>query len=204
MALRRFIGSCLGWKTDFFLEEANGTPESVYHSGRLIDHAPANEPPSVIVSDPHELPELEMAEYVKSENATSQFRSFQKRAINFHSEPFAKDTEIAGQMRLKLNVQADAPDFDFWAQVLMVSRDGSTVRLGEDIRRARFRNSFFKEELLNQTRSWKFPSSLIGPRGAFLQERNSALRLRRLIPPIIRRISILADVSDTKKSKMRE
>jgi predicted acyl esterase len=30
----------------------------------------------------------------------------------------------------------------------MVRADGSTVRLGEDIRRARFRNSQFKEELV--------------------------------------------------------
>ena len=135
-------------KMTFFLEERDGTPENVFHSGRLIDHPPASESPAVIVSDPHELPELEMRKYLKSEDATSQFRGFQKRAINFHSDPFVKDTEIAGQIRLRLQVQADAPDFDLWAQILMVSPDGSTVRLGEDIRRARFRNSFFKEELL--------------------------------------------------------
>lgn len=51
-------------------------------------------------------------------------------------------------MRLKLMVQSDSPDFDLWAQVLMVLPDGSTIRLGEDIRRARFRDSQFKEELL--------------------------------------------------------
>jgi uncharacterized protein len=37
---------------------------------------------------------------------------------------------------------------DLWAQVLMVLPDGSTVRLGEDVRRARYRNSQFKEELV--------------------------------------------------------
>lgn len=51
-------------------------------------------------------------------------------------------------MRLKLIVQADVPDFDLWAQVLMIRRNGPTVNLGEDIRRARFRNGPFKEELL--------------------------------------------------------
>lgn len=53
--------------------------------------------------------------------------------------------EIAG---LNLVVQSDAPDFDLWAQVLMVLLDGSAVNLEEDIRRARFRNSYFKNELL--------------------------------------------------------
>ncbi len=51
-------------------------------------------------------------------------------------------------MRLNLTVQADAPDFDLWAQVQLVAPDGSVVTLGQDVRRARFRDGFFKEELL--------------------------------------------------------
>lgn len=60
-------------------------------------------------------------------------------------------------MHLKLVIQADAPDFDLWAQVLMVLPDGSTVRLGEDIRRARFRDSPFKEELLKPDQIVEIP-----------------------------------------------
>ena len=56
---------------------------------------------------------------------TSQFRDFQKRAIVFHSEPLAHDMEVAGHMRLRLVTEANAPDFDLWAQVLMVMPDGS-------------------------------------------------------------------------------
>jgi putative CocE/NonD family hydrolase len=132
----------------FFLSAPEGTPKDVFHSGSLLPKAPGSEPPATIVSDPHELPELAVAKYAADEDLTSQFRGFENRTITFHSEPFAHDTEVAGQMRLKLIVQADAPDFDLWAQVLMVRPDGSTVNLGEDIRRARFRNSVFKAELL--------------------------------------------------------
>jgi len=134
-----------GENLDFFLQ---GTPEDVFHSGRLNEKPSGIEPPTTIVSDPRELPELDVAEYAANENLLSQFRAFQKRAITFHSEPFTHDTEVAGQMRLRLVVQSDAPDFDLWAQVLMVLPDGSAVKLGEDIRRSRFRNSFFKQELL--------------------------------------------------------
>jgi hypothetical protein len=109
------------------------------------------------VDDPHELPELEVAKYAENEDLKSQFRGFQKRAISFHSEPFERDTELAGQMCLKLLVEADAPDFDLWTQVLMVLPDGSTLRLGEDIRRARFRNSAFKEELLKPNQIVEIP-----------------------------------------------
>jgi hypothetical protein len=138
----------------FFLE---GTPEDVFHSGYLKTTPAGAEPPTVLVSDPHELPELEVAKYAANENLLSQFRACQKRAITFHSELFAHDTEIVGQMRLNLVVQSDAPDFDLWAQVLMILPDGSAVKLGEDIRRARFRNSYFKNELLKPDQVVEIP-----------------------------------------------
>jgi hypothetical protein len=146
-----------GKTLDFYLSAQEGTPESVFHSGSLVEKPASTEPPAVVVSDPHELPELEMAKYIMDEDLTSEFRDYQKRAIVFHSEPLAKDVEVAGQMRLKLDVQADAPDFDLWAQVLMISPDGSVVRLGEDIRRARFRDGFFKEQLLKPEQIVEIP-----------------------------------------------
>jgi putative CocE/NonD family hydrolase len=146
-----------GGELNFFLEDRRGTPESVFRSGRLVTTAPGAEPPAVIISDPRELPELEVAKFADSEDATSQFRGFQRRAISFHTEPFATRIEVAGHMRLRLLCAADAPDFDLWAQVLMVLPDGSTVRLGEDIRRARFRNSQFKAELLNPSQVAEIP-----------------------------------------------
>lgn len=140
-----------------YLSASEGTPKDVFHSGDLLEKQPGAQPPAIILSDPHELPELEVANYAASEDLKSQFRDFQKRAIVFHSTPFPQDVEIAGQMKLKLMVQADTPDFDLWAQVLIVLPDGSTIRLGEDIRRARFRNSQFKEELLKPDQVVEIP-----------------------------------------------
>lgn len=152
----------------FYLSDPAGTPKDVFHSGSLNVQPAAHEPPAEILSDPHELPELDMARFALDEDLTSQFRDFQKRALVFHTDPFEHDTEIAGHMRLKLTVQADAPDFDLWAQVLLIQPDGTTTRLGEDIRRARFRDGFFKEELLKPDQiveipfefywmAWRFP-----------------------------------------------
>ena len=146
-----------GKDLNLFLSDAEGTPCDLFHSGSLLQKPAGQEPPAIIVDDPRELPELEVAKYAESEDLKSQFRDFQKRAISFHSEAFERDTEIAGQMRLKLLVEADAPDFDLWTQVLMVLPDGSTVRLGEDVRRARFRNSVFKQELLNPNQIVEIP-----------------------------------------------
>ena len=132
-----------------YLSERAGTPGDVLHSGRLSTTAPRSEPAALMVSDPHELPELEVAQYLPDEGLTSQFRGYMKRAMVFHSEPFPADTEIAGHVRLALACAADAPDFDLWAQLMLVRPDGSAVQLGQpDVRRARFRNGFFKAELL--------------------------------------------------------
>jgi putative CocE/NonD family hydrolase len=146
-----------GTQLTLFLSDPAGTPPDVFHSGRLTPQPGAKEPPAGIVSDPHELPELEVAAYAANEDLTNQFRAYQKRAVTFHSEPLSEDTEVAGHMRLLLNCSADAPDFDLWAQVLMVLPDGSTVRLGEDVRRARFRNGQFKQELLTPGQPVKIP-----------------------------------------------
>jgi putative CocE/NonD family hydrolase len=146
-----------GKELTLYLAEPSGTPQDVFRSGQLAPKPHANETPAGIVSDPHELPELALAKYAADEDLTSQFRAFQKRAITFHSDPFTEDTEIAGHIRLTLECAADAPDFDLWAQVLMVLADGSTVRLGEDIRRARFRNSQFKEELVKRGQLVQIP-----------------------------------------------
>lgn len=137
-----------GGAMELFLSAPEGTPKDVFHSGTLSRNRAGDESPAMVVSDPRELPELEVARYAADENLLSQFRDYQKRAIVLHSEPFERDLEVAGEMRLKLMVQSDTPDFDLWAQLLLVWPDGSTVRLGEDIRRARFRDGFFKQELL--------------------------------------------------------
>ena len=109
-----------GSDATFCLSDAAGTPPDLFHSGELVPTAPRAQPPAIVVSDPHEVPEVGMAQYVPDEDLTSQFRDFQKRAIVFHSEPLAQDMEVAGHMRLWLVTQANAPDFDLWAQVLMV------------------------------------------------------------------------------------
>jgi len=141
----------------FYLESADGTPKDIFHSGRLTPKPAKSQAPAVVVSDPHELPELEFAQFVPSEDSASQFRSFQKRAITFHSDALTEPTEIAGTMRLTLVTQADTPDFDLWAQVSVIRADGSAMRIGEDMRRARFRNGPFKQELLKPAQIVEIP-----------------------------------------------
>ena len=141
-------GASSGRNLALYLEDPAGTPGDLFHSGSLVPSKPGAEPPAAIVDDPRTLPELAVAKYAADEDLLSQFRAYEKGALVFHSAPLPQATEVAGQMRLQLIVQSDAPDFDLWAQVQMVAPDGSAVTLGTDIRRARFRDGFFRQELL--------------------------------------------------------
>ena len=146
-----------GKELTFFLGDPDGTPGDLFHSGQLSREVRRTEPPAILVSDPHELPELEVAKYAAGEDLTSQFRALQKRSLSFHSEPFERDTEIAGQMQLALTCESDTPDFDLWAEVQMVLPDGSAIRLGDDIRRARFRDGPFEQKLITPGQSVQIP-----------------------------------------------
>ena len=142
-----------------------GGTADLAHPGVLAAIAPRREPATLLVSDPRELPELAVAQEADEENLLSQFRARQQRAVVFESAPLAADTEMAGALRLLLACTADTPDYDLWAQVLLVQADGSAVRLGEDIRRARFRNSPFTPSC-SGPESWRrSPSSSTGRRG---------------------------------------
>ena len=138
-----------GDRLALYLSEPRGTPANVFSSGQLSEKSPGSEPPAVLISDPHELPELDVAKYLPDEGLHSQFRALQRRALVFHSDAFDRDREVAGHMHLTLICSSDTPDFDLWAQVMMVLPDGSAVQLGQpDIRRARFRNGVFTQQLL--------------------------------------------------------
>ncbi len=141
-------GASSGKSLSLYLEDRAGTPRDVFHSGSLRPSRPGREPPATIIDDPRTLPELAVARYAADENLHSQFRAYEKSALVFHSAPLPQSVDVAGEMRLDLIVRSDAPDFDLWAQVQMIRPDGSAITLGQDIRRARFRNGFFKQELL--------------------------------------------------------
>ena len=141
-------GASSGRDLTLYLEDASGTPSDIFHSGSLSPFKPGKEPPARIIDDPRNLPELAVARYAADEDLHSQFRAYEKDALVFHSAPLSRSVDVAGQMRLNLIVQSDAPDFDLWAQVQMVMPDGTAVTLGEDMRRARFRDGFFRQELL--------------------------------------------------------
>jgi uncharacterized protein len=120
-----------------------------FHSGHLVDQAPATAPPDRFVYDPLDtLPgSLEMGE-IKN------YLTDERGALNlfgdgliYHSAPFSEDTEISGYLSLTLWASLDVPDADFLATVYEIRPDGQSVALTSDILRARYRDSLTVERL---------------------------------------------------------
>lgn len=66
----------------------------------------------------------------------------------FSSAPLAAPLEVTGRVRAKLWVASDAPDTDFFVRLCDVYPDGRSFNICEGCLRARFRESFSQEKLL--------------------------------------------------------
>ena len=66
----------------------------------------------------------------------------------YSSKPLQRPLDVAGPVSVELFVSSDRPDTDFTAKLVDVHPDGKPVSLTDGIMRARFRNGFEREELL--------------------------------------------------------
>jgi putative CocE/NonD family hydrolase len=67
----------------------------------------------------------------------------------YHSEPFARDTEITGFAKFVAWMSLDVRDTDFNVRISEVMQDGKVIILTQDLMRARYRESFREEQLIN-------------------------------------------------------
>ena len=67
----------------------------------------------------------------------------------YTSEPVQKDLEITGRILCKLYASSTATDTDFTAKITDVYPNGYSQILREGVIRARYRNSFKKQELIS-------------------------------------------------------
>ncbi len=63
------------------------------------------------------------------------------KILVYHTAPLAQDTELAGFPKLSVWLALDQPDTDFIAVVYEIRPDGSSIQLGSNILRARYRKS---------------------------------------------------------------
>jgi putative CocE/NonD family hydrolase len=135
-----------------YLSSDNGARD-VFHSGSLETKEPKGAHTARADSftyDPldnrlGDLERKEIRDYLTDQ--TYELNLFSNGLV-YHSEPFTKDTEITGWVKLFAWMELDVPDTDFTVLVEEVLPDGKLIKLTQDWLRARYRESKRVEKLV--------------------------------------------------------
>jgi len=132
--------------------------------GGLSTTPPGEEPTDSFIYDP-ERPVPTRGGNVSMRPSTSgprDQRQIQTRddVLVYTGEALAEDIEVTGRLLAKLYAASSATDTDFTAKLVDVHPNGYAQILAEGIIRARYRNSFKKQELLTPGQVYKYTIDL--------------------------------------------
>lgn len=149
------------WKYADSLEAIKVTPEKMYlcshdgahdvfHSGSLETDAPKGTHCDSFSYDPLDKRPGELERFLLQDYFTNQTYDLNlfDNGLVYHSEPFARDTEITGWVKLCTWVAMDVLDTDFRVNLSEVLSDGKAIKLTQDFLRARYRDSRRIEKLV--------------------------------------------------------
>ncbi len=135
-------------KRTLYMHSPGGTSD-VFNSGSLRVDAPGEQKPDTWVYDPldtrpGELEKQPAPNYLVDQ--TDVMNLLGNGAV-FHSAQFSEAMEISGYIKLTAWIAMDVPDTDFAAALYEIQPDGTSVRLTEQLLRARYRDSLREEKL---------------------------------------------------------
>jgi putative CocE/NonD family hydrolase len=155
--------------------DSSGNANDVFSSGSLRD-----KPVSTSAVDRYRYDPLDTSFGKLELNSSDDYLLDQTWALNmkgliYHSSPLDEAVTLAGQMRLEVWMAIDQPDTDFSVSIYEIRSDGTSIFLGSDLLRARYRNSAERPEAvpLNQPQLYVFDAFQWNA-----QEINAGSRLR--------------------------
>ncbi len=80
--------------------------------------------------------------------------------LRFVTEPFAAPTEITGPVSAEIYAESSATDTDFMAKLIVVKANGMAINLVDGVIRARFREGFEEEQLIEPGKVYKYDIDL--------------------------------------------
>jgi len=155
-------------KRRLYLDSEGGQAGDAFHSGTLSTRKPGRSDPDRFTHDPLDVRPAELErEEIKN------YITDQRYALNlvgngvvYHTEPFGADVEVTGTPRFVTWIAMDVPDADFSVRLYEILLDGRSVRLTEDLMRARYRDSLTLPNLVRggEINRYDFDSFTFGSR----------------------------------------
>ncbi len=132
-----------------YLSSENGAGD-VFHSGSLETKKPHANRSDTFTYDPLDTRPGDLEHKLIREYLTDQTHDLNLfgNGLVYHSEPFAKEAEITGWLKLYAWMELDVPDTDFQVLVEEVLPNGNVIKLSQDWLRARYRESDRVEKLV--------------------------------------------------------
>jgi putative CocE/NonD family hydrolase len=132
-----------------YLSSSDGAND-VFHSGSLGDDPPKGNSFDEYSYDPLDRRFGELEQKFIEEYLTDQTYDLNLfgNGLVYHSDPFPKNTEITGWVKLSAWISLDVLDTDFTASLSEVLPNGKVIKLTQDFLRARYRESRRVEKLV--------------------------------------------------------
>jgi len=161
---------------DWPLARASADPWYLRAGGRLTLDGPGDEPPDEYVYDPHDpaptiggptsLPAKRMR---VNSGPLDQSRLLDRPdVLAYTSDALDAPVEVTGPLSFVLHAATDSRDTDFVAKLVDISPEGEAIILAEGLLRARFRDGFDVEHLLDPGSVYAFTIDLAATSNVFL------------------------------------
>jgi uncharacterized protein len=144
--------------------------------GGLASEPPADEEPDRFVYDPNDPaptiggPTSLPARMMKPNTGPLDQRRLDDRTdvLAYTSEPLAEPLDVTGGLAVELHAATSAVDTDFVAKLVDVHPDGTAIVIAESVLRARFRQGFERELLVEPDRPYEYRIDLGATSNVFL------------------------------------
>jgi putative CocE/NonD family hydrolase len=155
-------------KKSLFLASSEHGAREVFASGRLVDGKPSDAAPDEYAYDPKDTRGIEIEQRERKNWMTDAEAELTLKGAGlvYHSDVFTEPLELTGFTKLTAWIEMDVPDTDFKAILYEVLSNGTSVRLGEDQQRARYRQSLKQEQLVvpNRAERYEFTFNFVARR----------------------------------------
>jgi putative CocE/NonD family hydrolase len=176
--VRIFVMGTNVWRDeeDWPLARAVDTPWHLRADGVLSPERPGEEPPDEFTYDPADPaptlggPTSLPARMLSTNSGPSDQRVAEERedVLVYSSEPLAEAVEVTGPLTMVLWAATSARDTDFVVKLTDVDPEGCSRILAEGVIRARFRNGYDAEELIEPDAVLEYRIDLMATSNTFL------------------------------------
>jgi putative CocE/NonD family hydrolase len=146
--------------TPMYFHQGSGKSDESLNNGAMTWHAPAeSEQPDAYDYDP--------MDPVPGGSSATDIRAIEGRVLTYTSSALEEDLKVVGPLKVTLHASSSATDTDWFVRLCDVWPDGRSIQIQNGQLRARYRNSFESQELMEPGEVYAFEIDLAATANVF-------------------------------------